>query len=99
MPPSTRAEAQVAISRSSSRFLVLMITALLRLDAKHAAALIYAASRDDSPDTVARFIQRRGGFNKCADRMRRFRRRRHAPRGRWRCRPTEIGFSWNVAAA
>jgi hypothetical protein len=42
-----------------------------RLRSKHAAALTYAAVHRVSPDRVRDFIQEKGGFNKCAEHLRR----------------------------
>ncbi len=42
-----------------------------RLRSKHAAALTYATAHRVSPENVSTFIQEKGGFNKCAERLRR----------------------------
>jgi hypothetical protein len=41
-----------------------------RLRSKHAAALTYASIRRVSSDGVSEFIQEKGGFNRCAKRLR-----------------------------
>jgi hypothetical protein len=42
-----------------------------RLRSKHLAALTYAAFYGVSPENITTFIQEKGGFNKCAERLRR----------------------------
>jgi hypothetical protein len=46
-----------------------------RLRSKHAAALRYASARGIPEKGLIAFVQKKGGFNKCAERLRRRRRK------------------------
>jgi hypothetical protein len=46
-----------------------------RLRSKYAGALTYAAAKHVEPENVATFIQSKGGFNACVERLRRRRRK------------------------